>query len=223
MKKISDGRVSLTRVSASILAADFSNLEREIKDLEAAGADMIHIDVMDGHFVPNISFGPCVINSIRKHTDLPFDVHLMVDQPERFLQSYKDAGADILTIHPEATMHLDRTIAQIKGLGMKAGVSLLPASGVDVLDYVLDDIDLILVMSVNPGFGGQKFLHSQLRKISILAKMIAGREVTLAVDGGVNDETAQLCRKAGADTLIAGSYIFKGDYGKRIASLKGNM
>lgn len=211
----------MVKISPSILSADLSNLEREIKDLEQAGADMIHIDVMDGHFVPNLTFGPTLIRSIRKHTSLPFDVHLMINNAEDYINDYVDSGADLLTIHPEATKHLDRTIKTIKDLGAKAGIALLPNSTTDILDYIIDDIDLILVMSVNPGFGGQKFIPSQLDKISKLKKIIANKKVLLAVDGGINQETAKDCVTAGANMLVSGSYIFKGDYKKQIKQLKG--
>ena len=207
-------------ISPSILSADFANLEKEIKALEQAGADMLHIDVMDGHFVPNLTFGPPIIKSLRKHTKLPFDVHLMIEQPELFITDYVAAGADIITIHPEATKHLERTISEIKNSGVRAGVSLLPTTPITVLDYILDKIDLILVMSVNPGFGGQKFIPNQLSKISKLAQMTANHDIILAVDGGINDQTAKLCKEAGATALISGSYIFKGDYKKQINSLK---
>lgn len=207
-------------ISPSILSADFSNLEKEIKALEQAGANMIHIDVMDGHFVPNLTFGPPVIKALKKHTKLPFDVHLMIEQPELFIADYADAGADIITIHPEATKHLDRTLSEIKNKGAKAGISLLPTTPLSTLDYILDKIDLILVMSVNPGFGGQKFMHNQLEKIKNIANLIKNQETMLAIDGGINETTAKLCKEAGANTLISGSYIFQGDYKKRIDSLR---
>jgi ribulose-phosphate 3-epimerase len=209
----------MVKISPSILSADLSNLEREIKDLEQAGADMIHIDVMDGHFVPNLTFGPGLINAIRKHTKLPFDVHLMIDEPEKYIQDYVNAGADFLTIHPEATKHLDRTLKSIKDMGAKAGISLLPTATTEILDYILDDISLILVMTVNPGFGGQKFMHNQLDKIRKLAELIKDKDIYLSVDGGITDETSALCRKAGANMLVSGSYIFKGNYAEQIKNL----
>ena len=207
-------------ISPSILSADFSNLAKEIQTLEDSGADMIHIDVMDGHFVPNLTLGPLVIKSLRKHTTLPFDVHLMIEQPENYLKSYAEAGADLITIHPESTKHLDRTITEIKNLGVKAGIALLPTTPINILDYVIDNIDLILVMSVNPGFSGQDFIPSQLHKISELAKMIAQKDIFLAADGGINKETAKLCYEAGANMLISGKYIFEGNYRTQIESLK---
>ncbi len=210
----------MTLIAPSILSADFANLEQEIKALENAGADMIHIDVMDGHFVPNLTFGPPVIQSLRKHTKLPFDVHLMVNNPENLLEGYAKAGADIITIHPESTTHTDRVIEQIKALDIKAGIALLPTTSQNILEYILDKIDLILVMSVNPGFGGQKFMHTQLEKIQELAKLTKGKDIILQVDGGINQETARLATDKGATSLVSGSYIFKGDYKERIELLR---
>ena len=210
----------MIKISPSILSADFANLEKELKALENAGADMIHIDVMDGHFVPNLTFGPPVIQALRKHTKLPFDVHLMIESPEKYIKDYAEAGADIITIHPEATVHLDRTINKIKKCGAKVGLSLLPTTSVAPLEYTIDNIDLILVMTVNPGFGGQKFIKNQLMKIEMIANIIKSTDIILAVDGGINNQTAKLCIDAGADMLVSGSFIFNGDYKKQINLLK---
>ncbi len=216
----------MIKISSSLLAADFSNLEREVKHLEQAGTDMIHLDVMDGHFVPNLTFGPDIIKSIRPHSNLPFDVHLMINNPENYIDDYAKAGADIITIHPKSTTHLDKVLGQITDLGIKAGVALLPSSSPDVIDYVIDKIDLILVMSVNPGFGGQKFIQTQLSKISILNDKLRKAErnnIMLAVDGGINEKTAPICIQAGANILVSGSFIFNGDYRANIEKLRNNL
>jgi ribulose-phosphate 3-epimerase len=213
----------MNKIAPSILSANFAKLGEEIKSVEQAGADYIHIDVMDGHFVPNITIGPLIVEAIRPITSLPLDVHLMIEQPDHYIESFAKAGADIISVHVEACKHLHRTIQQIKSQGVKAGVVLNPATPVEMIKPILSDLDLVLIMTVNPGFGGQQFIHSMLPKISKISRWIKEEElpVELEVDGGVNSETAKLCIEAGATVLVAGSAIFnKADRLKAIQALK---
>jgi ribulose-phosphate 3-epimerase len=214
------------RIAPSILSADFARLGDEVRAIQAAGADWVHIDVMDGHFVPNISMGPVVVKALRPVTRLPFDVHLMIAPVDPYLDAFAEAGADTITVHPEAGPHIHRSLQHIKALGKRAGVSLNPATPAKMLDYVLEEIDLVLVMSVNPGFGGQKFIESQLPKITELRRRItaSGRAIDLEVDGGVDRDTAPRVIAAGADALVAGTATFKGGperYAANIRALRG--
>jgi ribulose-phosphate 3-epimerase len=209
------------RIAPSILSADFAALGEAIARVEAAGADQLHVDVMDGHFVPNLTLGPPVIESIRKRTRLPLDVHLMIEEPDRWVETYVKAGADYLTVHAEATPHLERILAQIREAGAKAGVALNPSTPPEVLEYVLEDLDLVLVMSVNPGFGGQSFIPTAYEKIRRLRTLLGGRDVLVSVDGGVKADNAGPLARAGATVLVAGSSIFGApDPGAAVAALR---
>jgi len=217
-----------TIIAPSILAADFARLGEEARAVEAAGADWLHVDVMDGHFVPNITIGPDVVKALRPHVKIPFDVHLMIAPADPYLEAFRNAGADILSVHPEAGPHLSRTLQRIRELGAKAGVVFNPATPPELIAHLMDQIDLVLVMSVNPGFGGQSFMSSQLKKIERLRAMIdaTGRDIVLEVDGGVTAETAPKCIAAGATALVAGTAVFRGGpsrYAANIAALRADL
>jgi len=210
-------------IAPSILSADFSRLGEEVKAVERVGADWIHVDVMDGHFVPNITIGPLVVEAVKRVTDLPLDVHLMIEDPDRYLKDFARAGSTLMTVQVEACMHLHRTVQAIKALDVKAGVALNPATPLSTIEWILEDVDLILIMSVNPGYGGQKFIPQALQKISALKPMIRAKNpnVVIEVDGGINQETIRSAAEAGADVYVAGSAIFgSSDYGKTMGRLR---
>lgn len=211
-------------ISPSILSANFANLKKEILNLENSGADMIHIDVMDGHFVPNLTFGTLIIKTLKNITKLPLDVHLMISNPELSINQYIDSGADFITIHSESTVHLDRTLDLIKRNNVKAGLAIIPSANLDIIEYIIDKLSLILIMTVNPGFSGQKFLNNQIKKIKLAKSIIKDyQDIILSVDGGINDITAKDVIAAGADCLVAGSFIFNNidnNYQQRIEILK---
>jgi ribulose-phosphate 3-epimerase len=215
----------MVKIAPSILSADFARLGEEIAAVERAGADYIHVDVMDGHFVPNITIGPLVVEAIRPVTKLPLDVHLMIENPDQYIESFVNAGADYITVHVEACRHLHRTIHHIKSFGIKAGVVLNPATPVETIQHILEDIDMVLLMSVNPGFGGQKFIPEvlhKIRKVKEMAKALGKEDIEIEVDGGVNPETAKLCVEAGANVLVAGSAIYnQEDYAAAISLIRG--
>jgi ribulose-phosphate 3-epimerase len=212
-------------IAPSILSADFARLGEEARAIEAAGADWLHVDVMDGHFVPNLTIGPNVVKALRPHVSIPMDVHLMIAPVDPYLEAFRDAGADRITIHPEAGPHLDRSLRRIRELGAKAGVAFNPSTPPDTIEWMLDDVDLVLVMSINPGFGGQSFMPSQVAKIARLKQMIeaSGRDIIIEVDGGITPQTAPLCLEAGATALVAGTAVFRGGpgaYADNIRALK---
>ncbi len=211
----------MVKIAPSLLSADFADMRAEISHLESAGADYLHFDVMDGCYVPNLTFGPAFIGAMRPCSELPFDVHLMIEHPDDKIKWFADSGADIITVHAEACRHLDRTLAQIRKFGCKAGVSLNPSTPPQVLEYVLDRLDMVLIMTVNPGFGGQKFIRSQLEKIAAVRNMIGRRKIKIEVDGGINAQTAAEAVAAGADILVAGTAVFENsNYRKNINSLR---
>ncbi|WP_026574841.1 ribulose-phosphate 3-epimerase [Bacillus sp. UNC438CL73TsuS30] len=214
----------MVKIAPSILSADFSKLGTEILAVEKAGADYIHVDVMDGHFVPNITIGPLIVEAIRPVTKLPLDVHLMIENPDQYIETFVKAGADIITVHVEACRHLHRTIHHIKSLGIKAGVVLNPATPVETIQHIIADVDMVLLMSVNPGFGGQKFIPEVLPKIKKVKELAEqkGQELEIEIDGGVNPETAKLCIEAGANVLVAGSAVYnEDDYARAISRIRG--